>query len=127
MGRFVLGPGAGGLLVDAAEGAEEEMTHPDRQRKIDALRRLAERPGTPAEGEVARAMLARVEAASVAGDDIDGLIAGMIQDVGESLPEAYRRMAFGEGAREKAARTFAEALRRMRGEMGVRPRNAPML
>lgn len=31
-------------------------------RKRQALRNLAERPGTPAEGEVARAMLAKLEA-----------------------------------------------------------------
>lgn len=31
-------------------------------RKLRALRNLAERPGTPSEGEVARAMLARAEA-----------------------------------------------------------------
>lgn len=38
------------------------MTTADRQRKIAALRALAERPGTPAEGETARAMLAKMEA-----------------------------------------------------------------
>lgn len=38
------------------------MTAADRQRKIAALRALAERPGTPAEGETARAMLAKLEA-----------------------------------------------------------------
>lgn len=33
------------------------------KRKLEALRNLAERPGTDAEGEVARAMLERAEAA----------------------------------------------------------------
>lgn len=38
------------------------MTAADLLRKIAALRALAERPGTPAEGETARAMLAKLEA-----------------------------------------------------------------
>lgn len=37
-------------------------------RKLEALRALAERPGTPAEGEVARAMLARYE--KIAGRNV---------------------------------------------------------
>ena len=36
-----------------------------RRRRIEALRALAERPGTPAEGEVARKMLERAEAHGV--------------------------------------------------------------
>ncbi len=39
------------------------MTSADRQRKIAALRALAERPGTPAEGATARKMLERMESA----------------------------------------------------------------
>jgi len=33
-----------------------------KARRLQALRSLAERPGTPAEGEVAREMLAKLEA-----------------------------------------------------------------
>lgn len=37
------------------------MNHQDRERKLQALRNLAERPGTEAEGKVAREMLDRLE------------------------------------------------------------------
>lgn len=35
----------------------------DKQKTIESLRRLAERPGTPQEGETARRMLKKMEAA----------------------------------------------------------------
>jgi hypothetical protein len=38
------------------------------ERKLQAIRALAERPGTPAEGEVARAMLARHQSAREAAE-----------------------------------------------------------
>lgn len=37
----------------------------NRRKTIEALRRLAERPGTPHEGKVARAMLEKMEARTV--------------------------------------------------------------
>ncbi len=52
------------------------MTSADRQRKIAALRALAERPGTPAEGETARKMLSKLAAQQPEPDpvsDFDGL------------------------------------------------------
>jgi hypothetical protein len=41
-----------------------DMPDLDRRRRLDALRRLAERPGTPAEGEAAQAATARLRASN---------------------------------------------------------------
>lgn len=49
-------------------------------RKLQALRNLAERPGTPAEGELAREILARLEAKQSPPEDPLELLDAVIRD-----------------------------------------------
>lgn len=58
----------------AAAHLLQKVSGMSRQSRIEALRRLADRPGTPHEGAVARAMLRRMEQESNAGyrsDEMD--------------------------------------------------------
>lgn len=75
-------------------------------RKLQALRNLAERPGTAAEGEVAKSMLAKAEAKSGAGHKPspfatinvkgDPLFASIIRDLQLDLAEMMRKAVDAE-------------------------------
>ena len=54
-----------------------------RERKIAALRALADRPGTPEEGAAARAALERLEAKPDV--DVDSFFAAVVRDAEQSL------------------------------------------
>jgi len=75
----------------------------DRQRKIEALRRLAAAPGTPAEGEVARRMLQKLEATEQARRASSGRPTDQLDEIDDLLSRAIREDDFERG------RGFTEA------------------
>lgn len=90
------------------------MTARDRQKRIQALQALIERPGTPAEGEAARRALARVQASVPDEPEVKyGIDPDADPYAGFARSTSFMRDSF----REFEGAVFAEIMREAREAM----------